>query len=179
MGAVFFIISPARQASVCALLCVCYSLALPDSKFPYVPSVPIETITEIRSGSNARYDRLHFKLPEDVEARWITVIYILEGTYKTFHLIAETREIFAMWDAALRKLLAVRHRLMSGLGNVEVRQAVWERQYWKGADQQGDQKLDFGEVVVLCKRLNTCLDAKELRRLFDVSKYFVLCMTVG
>ncbi|KAF8226708.1 PLC-like phosphodiesterase [Tricholoma matsutake] len=131
--------------------------------------VPIETITEIRSGSNARYDRLHFKLPEDVEARWITVIYILEGTYKTFHLIAETREIFAMWDAALRKLLAVRHRLMSGLGNVEVRQAVWERQYWKGADQQGDQKLDFGEVVVLCKRLNTCLDAKELRRLFDAA----------
>jgi len=74
-----------------------------------------------------------------------------------------------MWDAALRKLIAVRHGLMSGLGNVELRQAVWERQYWKGADREGDQRLDFGEVETLCKRLNANLDAKVLRRLFNVS----------
>jgi phosphatidylinositol phospholipase C delta len=105
-----------------------------------------------------------------MEARWITVIYILEGTYKTLHLIAETRDVLAMWDAALRKLVAVRHGLMFGLGNVEVRQAVWERQYWKGADREGDQKLDFGEVETLCKRLNANLGAKELWKLFNVSK---------
>ena len=75
-----------------------------------------------------------------------------------------------MWDTALRKLLAVRRGLMSGLGNTEVRQAVWERQYWKGADRKGDQKLDLEEVEMLCKRLNARLDAKELTRLFNVSR---------
>ena len=134
-------------------------------------TVPIESITEIRSGSDARYDRLQFKLPDDTEARWITVIYILEGTYKTLHLIAETRDVVAMWDAALRKLVAVRHGLMSGLGHAEIRRAVWERQYWKSADREGDHKLKFSEVEILCKRLNVCLDAKELRRMFNVSKH--------
>jgi phosphatidylinositol phospholipase C delta len=99
------------------------------------------------------------------------VIYILEGTYKTLHLIAETRDVFTMWDAALRKLVAVRHGLMSGLGHAEVRRAVWERQYWRGANREGDEKLEFGEVEMLCKRLNAHLDAKELRSLFNVSKH--------
>ena len=146
------------------------SLVLPD--LPYLLSVPIESITEIRSGPNARYDRLQLKLPENTEARWITVIYILEGTYKTLHLIAETRDVFTMWDAALHKLVAVRHGLMSGLGHAEVRRAVWERQYWKGTDREGDEKLEFGEVEILCKRLNARLDAKELRSLFNVSRHF-------
>ena len=99
------------------------------------------------------------------------MIYILEGTYKTLHLIAETHDVFAMWDATLRKLVAVRHGLMSGLGNTKIRRAVWERQYWKSADREGNHKLDFSEVEILCKRLNACLDAKELRRLFHVSEH--------
>lgn len=130
--------------------------------------VSVETIKEIRSGSNARYYRAQFAFPEEVENRWITIIYILEGTYKTLHMLAETHEVFQMWDASLRKLLAIRQGLMSGLGNVEMRQTVWERQYWKGADQEGDQKLSFEEVERLCKRLNAILSTKQLKVLFDV-----------
>jgi phosphatidylinositol phospholipase C, delta len=146
-------------------------LSILGLNFPYLVLVPIETIKEIRTGTDAKYDRVHFKLPEDAEARWITVIYILEGKYKTLHLIAETPDIMAMWDTALRKLVAVRLGLMSGLGNAAVRQAVWDRQYWKGADRKGDQRLEFGEMEMLCKRLNASLDAKELRELFNVSKH--------
>ncbi|RDB15543.1 1-phosphatidylinositol 4,5-bisphosphate phosphodiesterase 1 [Hypsizygus marmoreus] len=128
--------------------------------------VSIETIKEIRSGTEARYYRAQFGFPEDAESRWITVIYILEGTYKTLHMVAPTRDIFNMWDTALRKLFAIRQGLLQGLGNVEMRRAVWERQYWKGADDGGDQKLGFGEVEQLCRRLNANLGREDLRKLF-------------
>jgi len=62
---------------------------------------------------------------------------------------------------------------MRGLGNVELRQAVWERQYWKGADVEGDQKLDFDNVERLCKRLNVNSPTGELTRLFKVSLVFI------
>ena len=58
---------------------------------------------------------------------------------------------------------------MTGLGNVESRQLVWERQYWKGADEEGDQVLDFDDIERLCKRLNVNLTPEGLRKAFDVS----------
>lgn len=58
---------------------------------------------------------------------------------------------------------------MRGLGNVDMRQTVWERQYWKGADKEGDQKLAFDEVETLCKRLNVNRSSEELKRIFVVS----------
>ena len=57
---------------------------------------------------------------------------------------------------------------MTGLGNVEMRQSVWERQYWKGADEEGDQVLDFNNIERLCKRLNVNITAVELAKLFKV-----------
>lgn len=74
-----------------------------------------------------------------------------------------------MWDITLRKLHAIRQELMSGLGNIEMRQAVWERQYWKGADEESDQKLSFEEVEKLCKRLNINSSTENLLRLFKAS----------
>ncbi|PPQ81377.1 hypothetical protein CVT25_015898 [Psilocybe cyanescens] len=128
--------------------------------------VPIEAIKELRLGANARYYREQFKLPTDLEERWITIIYILDGTYKTLHIVAETRDVFQMWSVALQKLYAVRQGLMAGLGNVDVRQTVWERQYWKGADEEGDQVLDFDDVERLCKRLNVNIAYEALQKLF-------------
>jgi hypothetical protein len=81
--------------------------------------------------------------------------------------------MFNLWDATLRKLHAVRQGLMRGLGNGQLRQAVWERQYWKGADVEGDQKLDFDNVERLCKRLNVNSPTQELRRLFEVRPVFI------
>jgi phosphatidylinositol phospholipase C, delta len=76
-----------------------------------------------------------------------------------------------MWDGISRKLYGIRQGLMSGLGNIEMREAVWEKQYFKGADGDGeekDQKLEVEEVEKLCKRLNIKSSKEELLRLFKV-----------
>lgn len=137
--------------------------------------VPIESIKEIRTGVDARYHREQFQLSQDYEDRWLTIIYILDGNYKTLHLIVTTREVFRMWEATLRQLHAIRKELMTGLGNLEVRQALWEKQYWKGADEEQDQKLTFEEVEKLCKRLNINSSQDDLYRLFTVRTLVILC----
>lgn len=90
------------------------------NKSRYRIAVPIETIKELRSAADARYYREQFQLAQSYEERWITIIYILDGSYKTLHLIAATADAFKMWDTTLRKLYAVRLELMSGLGHVEM-----------------------------------------------------------
>ena len=122
----------------------------------------------MRMGHEASYYRKQFKMPENLDERWITVIAIIDGNYKTLHFFLETREVFQLWSIALQKLHAVRQGLMSGLGNVEVRRTLWERQYWKGADEEGDQVLDYNDVERLCMRLNIRLPPAQLRSLFTV-----------
>ncbi|KAF9558976.1 PLC-like phosphodiesterase [Agrocybe pediades] len=128
--------------------------------------IPIENIKEIRSGDDARYHREQFQLSQDYQDRWLTIIYSLNGHYKTLHLIVATKEVFKMWDRTLRELHAVRLELMRGLGNGEMRQALWEKQYWKGADEERDQKLSFEEVEKLCRGLNINSHREDLFRLF-------------
>ncbi|KAG6909677.1 hypothetical protein DXG01_016084 [Tephrocybe rancida] len=128
--------------------------------------VSLETIKEIRSGAGARYYREQFGLPMNVEQRWLTLIYILDGAYNTLHMLADTQESFVMWNAAIRKLVAVRQGLMAGLGEVDVREMVWTRQYWKGADGNSDRKLSLDEVERLCWRLNARFSKKELKAMF-------------
>ena len=141
-------------------------------------SVPIEAIKEIRSGPDARYDREQFRVGQECEGRWLTVIYILDGNYKTLHMIAPTEDIFHTWDTTLRKLHAIRQVLMSGLGHLEMREKLWENQYWKGADQVPDKKLDFQEVERICRRLNNHLSNEELNRIFKVSFFLLLRFSV-
>ncbi|KAF9052313.1 PLC-like phosphodiesterase [Hymenopellis radicata] len=117
--------------------------------------IPIEAIKEIRSGQDARYYREQFQLAPEYEQRWLTIIYILDGNYKTLHVVAPTRDLHA-----------IRQELMKGLGNVEMRQAMWEKHYWKNADEESDQKLVFDEVSKLCRRLNINTGAEDLYRLF-------------
>lgn len=130
--------------------------------------VPIEAIKEMRFGVDARYDREQFQLSQEYEDRWITIIYILDGNYKTLHLIASTKDAFSLWQTTLLKMYAIRQELMTGLGNFEMRQTLWEKQYWKGSDLKTDQRLDFGEVEKLCRRLNINSSSDDLLRLFKV-----------
>ena len=109
-----------------------------------------------------------------MEERWITIIYILDGTYRTLHIVADTRDVFQLWSTALQKLHSIRQGLMTGLGNIETRQNVWERQYWKGADEEGDQVLDFDDIERLCKRLNVNITTAELTKLFKVFAFLSL-----
>jgi phosphatidylinositol phospholipase C delta len=120
---------------------------------------------EIRTGGDARYYRKQFKLPEEMEERWMTVVYILDGTYKTLHVVADTRDVFHLWETSLRKIYAIRQGLMTGHGSAELKRTIWERQYWKDADEEGNHVLDFDDVQKLCLRLNA---QKELRKIFQV-----------
>ena len=74
-----------------------------------------------------------------------------------------------MWDKTLRELHAIRQELMRGLGNGEMRQALWEKHYWTGAD-----KLTFEEVEKLCRRLNIHSNHDNLFNLFKVLSFSYL-----
>ncbi|KAF8432959.1 PLC-like phosphodiesterase [Boletus edulis BED1] len=128
--------------------------------------IPIENIKELRSGSDARYYRQQFQLSQGYEDRWITIIYLLDGQYKTLHLIASSMDIFQLWDITLRKLHAIRQELMTGPGNEEIRHTVWIKQCWKSAGESNDQRLSFEQVEKLCKRLNINSSQEDLMRLF-------------
>lgn len=77
-----------------------------------------------------------------------------------------TADEFTLWDKTLRALFAVRQELMSGLGHVRKRQSVWERRYWRGADEQPDNHLSFDEVERMCRRMNISFPREELLRRF-------------
>ncbi|KAF8965762.1 PLC-like phosphodiesterase [Flammula alnicola] len=128
--------------------------------------IPIENIKEIRSGYDARYNREHLQLAKEYQDRWLTIIYILDGNYKTLHLIAPDKETYQMWDHTLRDLHSMRQELMRGLGRGEMRQALWEKQYWKAADEEPDHKLSFNEIENLCRKLNINSNREDLLRLF-------------
>lgn len=74
-----------------------------------------------------------------------------------------------MWDTTLRRLYAYRMQLMTGLGNIEERQRIWEKQYWKGADMDRDQRLTFDEVEKMCRRLNINSPREDLYGWFQAS----------
>ena len=131
-------------------------------------AVPIENIKELRVGTDARYYREQFQLAQEYEDKWLTIVYVLDGGYKTLHLIAATRDIFQMWDVTLRRLYTIRQELMSGLSSADMRQAVWEKQFWKGADDEKDQKLDFDDIERMCRRLNINPSHDDLLRRFKV-----------
>ncbi|KAJ7111490.1 PLC-like phosphodiesterase [Mycena epipterygia] len=124
--------------------------------------IPIEAVRELRTGWDAKNYREQFQPPgTDYEDRWLTFIYIVDSTYKTMHLLAPTKEIMDMWTTALRRLHAVQTDLMSGLGQGEMLEAVWERHYWNG------RGFAFEDMERLCRRLNVSHGENELRRLFQ------------
>ncbi|KAF8491854.1 PLC-like phosphodiesterase [Russula emetica] len=129
--------------------------------------IPIENIKELRTASDARYYRELFQLSQECENRWLTIIYTLDGRWKIWHVIAPSVDVFQMWDSTLHKLYAVRQTLMRGLGNFDLREALWAKQYWKAADEQADQKLYFEDVKKLCKRLNVNSSRDDLYRHFQ------------
>ena len=133
-----------------------------------LPLVAIESIKEIRAGADARNYREQFKIASDTEDRWITVIYLADGKYKTLHVVALAADVFQMWLDTLRHLYALRQELMSGVGNLERRQQAWERLYWKSADDRGDSKLAWPEVKKLCLRLNVHAPEEDLKQRFRV-----------
>lgn len=131
----------------------------------------MENIKELRCGSDARYYREQFQLAQEYEDRWLTIVYMMDGGYKTLHLIAATRDMFQLWESTLRRLHSARQELICGIGHVEVREAVWERRLWKGGEE-GDDRLDFDDVERMCRRLGINPSRDDLKRRFKVSIFF-------
>lgn len=131
--------------------------------------VQIENIKELRSGSDARYYRQQFGLGQETEAKWLTIVYVMGAGYKTLHLISHDVNQHQMLDITLRKLHAIREGLKNGSGGLEMRQAIWEKQYWKSSDEEKDQKLNFDDVEKMCHRLNLDPPRDELRKRFDAA----------
>lgn len=131
--------------------------------------VQIENIKELRSGSDARYYRQQFGLGQETETRWLTIIYVIGAGYKTLHLLSPNAQQHQMLDITLRRLQAIREELKDGFCSLEMRQAIWEKQYWKFSDEEKDQKLSFHDVEKMCRRLNLDPPRGELKRRFDAA----------
>ncbi|KAL0945759.1 hypothetical protein HGRIS_012048 [Hohenbuehelia grisea] len=176
--------------------------------------IPIESIKELRtfSTNNALTSSLaspsnnsttplspslssvtFLQLHSSAAPRLLTIIYTLSSSYRSLHLLFPTEKDMKTWHGVIDRLYRVRKELMQGLGNVRVREAIWERVCWKEGDvfglqggaasgslpglkaegsgkmkgAQGDGKLEWAEVERLCKRLNVSLPREDLLRLFE------------
>lgn len=136
--------------------------------------VVIENIKEIRSGAETRYYREQFRIPSDQESLWLTIIYTSFSQYKTLHLVAFTPDVFRLWDTTLRRLFAFRQYMLSGLGSIESKDSMWEKQYWKDTDTSGDHLADFDEIERMCRRLNISASKPNLLNIFMVSVMFIV-----
>lgn len=129
--------------------------------------VNLESIREVRVGSDASSCRTSLSISVTHEPRWISIIYQTGGIYKALHLIALSDDSLARWRDALRTMQDQRKLLMSGVDMLDQRQNIWLRQHWKAADSSQDEKLDFDEVVRLCRRLGIEISRRELRMRFS------------
>ena len=74
--------------------------------------------------------------------------------------------MFQSWNKTLHELHAIRQELMRAIGNVEVREALSEKQHLKGGDKERYQELTFEEIFRLCRRVNINSNQEDLFRLF-------------
>jgi phosphatidylinositol phospholipase C, delta len=111
---------------------------------------------------------LPVKSDADIEDRWLTIIYTIEESYKTLHVIAPTADILRQWYDTLTRLRQLRLEFMAGVFHSTMQSTeVWNRHHFAGADKSGDKRLDFQEVKSLCRRLNFGGKESEIRRKFD------------
>ncbi|PWN27987.1 PLC-like phosphodiesterase [Jaminaea rosea] len=133
--------------------------------------INLEAIREVRIGALGASFRISLNISAAHEPRWISIIYQQGAAYKSLHLIALSDESLQRWRDTLEKLQSLRKQLLGGLGMLEQRNALWLRQNWRIADSSCDDKLDFNEVVRLCRRLGIESNAVDLRRSFDAADW--------
>lgn len=75
--------------------------------------IMVQNIKEIRTGPDTRFYREQFKQPVEFEDRWLTISYLVDGKYKTLHLVALTQDDFRSFYRALVRLRALRAALLS------------------------------------------------------------------
>ncbi|KAF7309600.1 Phosphoinositide phospholipase C [Mycena indigotica] len=125
--------------------------------------VPVESIKEIRTGTDAQHYCEHLGFPTELD-RWITIVYVVNSVYKTLHILAPTKDVFILFESTIRKLHSIRIGLMNNMGNSQMRQTIWERQYFKLAASKDavSDSISFDELETLCIRLNAHVDLEQL-----------------
>ncbi|KAJ7059156.1 phosphoinositide-specific phospholipase C [Mycena amicta] len=124
--------------------------------------IPVDAIRELRTSDEAKNYRDQFQpAGQDYEGRWLTLIYVVDSTYKTMHLLAPSKEIMDAFALGLYKIYALRSELLDGLSAGERLEAVWERHYWNG------RGMVLEDVRRLCGRLNVSHSDAELQSLFQ------------
>lgn len=138
----------------------------------------IDDIREIRLGEDARNYREEFQISSEVEERWATIIYAGpegDGKLKTLHIIAPTVELFTLWTTTLESILRYRTEMMAGLAMQGERfvDAHWrsymESQCRPKAQVSKEERLNFGDVERLCRRLHVNCSKRFLKDRFEES----------
>jgi phosphatidylinositol phospholipase C, delta len=133
--------------------------------------VYLENVKEIRLGSSA-HSEIRAILPDTeistVEDRWLTIIYTLQGSYKTLNVIAPTAELLSKWFETLTQVRQLRVDFMGGIlhSGSSIGNELWERHHFAGADVSKDDLLSYREVKALCWRLNFGGTEAELKKRF-------------
>ncbi|KAL1835912.1 hypothetical protein VTJ49DRAFT_5896 [Mycothermus thermophilus] len=140
-------------------------------------SVYMDDIKEIRTAEDIRQYRLDAALPESVEKRFFTIIYMVPGktATKLLHLIADTDDAFLQWVAALDTITKHRQDFAMSLMsfNDKAVRAYWAKEMDKQlgpARSPEDEHIDFAGVERVCRALHIHAPADELRSKFDMAK---------
>lgn len=128
--------------------------------------VNLQAIREIRIGELGAPFRTSLSISAIHESRWISIIYQQGAAYKSLHLIALSDDSLTKWRDTLCRLQSLQKELAGGLSLLEERNAVWLRQNWCKTDSSGDERLDFAEVVRLCRRLGMESSRRDLKKSF-------------
>ncbi|KAF7291671.1 Phosphoinositide phospholipase C [Mycena chlorophos] len=119
--------------------------------------IPVDAIRELRVGAETKTYRDQFQMGQDVEDRWLTIIYVVDSSYKTMHLLGPSQEVMEMFVAGLLKMHSLWTELLDGPSQGD---RIWEAHFWNG------RGFEFADVERLCKRLKANYDESELRRWF-------------
>lgn len=128
--------------------------------------INLEAIREVRTNDAAASYRTSMSISPSHESRWISIIYQTEGVYKALHLIALSDQSFQRWKETLSAVQDERRVLMSGADLLNQKQQLWLRQHWKTADSSENSRLEFEEVVKLCRRLGILSNGTDLASRF-------------
>ncbi|KAL9610513.1 MAG: hypothetical protein Q9167_004798 [Letrouitia subvulpina] len=162
-----------------------FSLDTESAKVSWSPSNPskcvyIDDISEIRHGEDAKNYREELKCPNDLQARWFTIIYTDQTRAKTrsprtLHLIAPNQHVFHLWTSTLNELQTYRHDSMAGLAGPGQDERVllvhWRRAMAKrfGETPHGldEEKLDLEGVKSLCQSVHISCSHNFLKTHFE------------
>ncbi|KAG8866054.1 Phospholipase C [Serendipita sp. 405] len=75
--------------------------------------ITVENIKEIRIGADTHYYRKLYEMPPDYEKRWLTISYLVDGKYRTLHLVAISMGDFSSFYDSLVRLRALRQAMLS------------------------------------------------------------------